>query len=131
MEVVVRWSVPVSRFPGDSEEERMIAAQDAVEDIENEMLGEIEDKLAEVVTYQVCSECMTEQRVGDDEYTWHVDRDDAGDAAVSAQFLEFFDLPDGGHGQETLRARFLVSVEHPDERFIAAVVSHFGGEVKR
>lgn len=28
---------------------------------------------AEVVTYQVCSECMTEQRVGDDEYTWHVD----------------------------------------------------------
>lgn len=105
MEVVVKWSVPVSRFPGDEEDERMIAAQDAVEDIENEVLGEIEDKLG--------------------------DRDDAGDAAVSAQFLEFYDLPDGGHGQETLRARFLVSVEHPDERFIAAVVSHFGGEVKR
>jgi 5'-3' exonuclease len=28
---------------------------------------------AEIVTYQVCTECMTEQRVGDDEYTWHVD----------------------------------------------------------
>lgn len=105
MMVVLKWSVPVAEFQGETQMERMIRAQDAIEQVQHEVLDRLE------------------QIVGD--------RDGAGDLGVSAQFMEFYDLPDGGHGRETLRARFLISVEHDDLHLLQAVIAALGGEIAR
>jgi hypothetical protein len=98
MMIALKWSVPVSRFEGETQMERMLHAQEAVELIE----AEVREAAAA-----------------------HIDGQEID---VSAQFMEFYDLPDGGHGHETLRARFLVAVSHSDRGLLTRLAGALGAQ---